>query len=376
MVRITPELLRKRSEHNEGVLSTLEEIALHQFKIRRIEMIDECCPRLQILLLQSNKIRRIENLKRLRELKYLNLALNRISKLENLETLESLEKLDLTANHIHNYRDFRSLSGLTRLRELFVMGNPLQQYPYWREFLIVVIPSLTALDGRAITREERIMASDVCRNHREEIAAIAFETKIPNWDAESDNSDYEDRDANVKIKRAAEETAKGAHEARSVPRERPSRAVNPELGRVQQYNELGFKFWFDELPKSGELVCCVALPVHLPTDGIDVDVDAVSILLVSKESGRQMQLALPHEVYMDRVRCVRVKTTGVLKIYMKTLFPERLRQYDHRSIAEIGMGPITVLEDKGTNQYSSSKAYEQDVEDDDSLPSDIPDLLA
>ncbi|TNJ29013.1 putative U2 small nuclear ribonucleoprotein A' [Giardia muris] len=374
MVRITPELLRKRSEHNEGVLSTLEEIALHQFKIRQIEVIDECCPRLQILLLQSNKIRRIENLKRLRELKYLNLALNRITKLENLETLESLEKLDLTANQIHNYRDFRSLSGLTRLRELFVMGNPLQQYPYWREFLIVVIPSLAALDGRAITREDRIMASDVCRNHREEIAAIAFDAKVPDWEAESDNSDYEDRDASVKIKRAAEETAKGAYDARSVPRERPSRTINPELGRVQQYNELGFKFWFDELPRTGELVCCVALPVHLPTDSVDVDVDAVSILLVSKESGRQMQLALPHEVYMERVRCVRVKATGVLKIYMKVLFPERLRQYEIRPVTETKT--ITVLESVVSTQYGTSKAaYEQDEEDEGSLPSDLPDLL-
>lgn len=29
MVRITEELIRKRSEHNEGCISTLEEITLH-----------------------------------------------------------------------------------------------------------------------------------------------------------------------------------------------------------------------------------------------------------------------------------------------------------------------------------------------------------
>ena len=30
MVEITQDLLRKRAEHNEGMLSTLEEVSLHQ----------------------------------------------------------------------------------------------------------------------------------------------------------------------------------------------------------------------------------------------------------------------------------------------------------------------------------------------------------
>ena len=33
MGRITQELLRKRAEHNDGILSTLEEISLHQENI-------------------------------------------------------------------------------------------------------------------------------------------------------------------------------------------------------------------------------------------------------------------------------------------------------------------------------------------------------
>jgi protein TilB len=37
MVKITAEELRKRAEHNDGCLSTLEEIALHQLDIRKIE---------------------------------------------------------------------------------------------------------------------------------------------------------------------------------------------------------------------------------------------------------------------------------------------------------------------------------------------------
>jgi protein TilB len=50
--------------------------------------------------LQNNIISKIENLNKLKELDYLNLALNNIVKLEGLEGCESLRKLDLTINFI------------------------------------------------------------------------------------------------------------------------------------------------------------------------------------------------------------------------------------------------------------------------------------
>ena len=58
-MRITEELLRKRSEHNDGVLADLEEIALHQFEIEKIEGVGIFCRRLKILLLQNNIIGRL-----------------------------------------------------------------------------------------------------------------------------------------------------------------------------------------------------------------------------------------------------------------------------------------------------------------------------
>lgn len=59
MARITLETLRRRSEHNDGSLLTLEEVALHQQGIERLEVIQEACPMLKILLLQDNLIPRI-----------------------------------------------------------------------------------------------------------------------------------------------------------------------------------------------------------------------------------------------------------------------------------------------------------------------------
>lgn len=61
LILVTVDLVRKRSEHNEGEISTLEEIALHQENIDRIEGLDKWCRDLKILLLQSNLIPKIGN---------------------------------------------------------------------------------------------------------------------------------------------------------------------------------------------------------------------------------------------------------------------------------------------------------------------------
>ena len=51
MVEITQDLLRKKAEHNEGMLSTLEEISLHQLNIKVMENFDRYCRHLKILYL-------------------------------------------------------------------------------------------------------------------------------------------------------------------------------------------------------------------------------------------------------------------------------------------------------------------------------------
>jgi len=59
MVRITEQLVRKRAEHNELEISTLEELSLHQQDIEKIEYLDKWCRDLRILYLQSNLIEKI-----------------------------------------------------------------------------------------------------------------------------------------------------------------------------------------------------------------------------------------------------------------------------------------------------------------------------
>lgn len=118
MVRITQELLRRRAEHNEGILADLKEVTLHQFGIEQIENLATYCRHLEILYLQDNLISKIENLKKLKELKYINLAINNIVQIEGLEGCESLEKLDLTVNFVDDLLSVETLKNNIFLRDL------------------------------------------------------------------------------------------------------------------------------------------------------------------------------------------------------------------------------------------------------------------
>ncbi|BFY99949.1 hypothetical protein BsWGS_02989 [Bradybaena similaris] len=158
MVRITEELVRKRAEHNEMQISTLEEISLHQQDIERLEHLDKWCRDLKILYLQSNLIPKIENVSRLKKLEYLNLALNNIEKIENLEGCESLKKLDLTVNFVGELTSVECLKNLYNFRELFLTGNPCADFGHYREYVIATLPQLQWLDGIEIEKSDRIKA--------------------------------------------------------------------------------------------------------------------------------------------------------------------------------------------------------------------------
>ncbi|KAL2096840.1 hypothetical protein ACEWY4_006047 [Coilia grayii] len=151
-------MVRRRAEHNNCEIFSLEELSLHQQDIERLEHIDRWCRDLRILYLQNNLIPRIENVGRLKKLEYLNLALNNIEIIENLEGCESLQKLDLTVNFVWSLSSVCSLRGNAHLRELYLVGNPCTQYQGYRAYVIATLPQLQSLDGEPIKRAERIRA--------------------------------------------------------------------------------------------------------------------------------------------------------------------------------------------------------------------------
>nr|XP_046178620.1 dynein axonemal assembly factor 11 isoform X2 [Oncorhynchus gorbuscha] len=158
MVLITEDMVRRRAEHNNCEILSLEEVSLHQQDIEKIEHVDKWCRDLKILYLQNNLIPRIENVYRLKKLEYLNLALNNVELIENLEGCESLQKLDLTVNFVGRLSSVESLKNNLHLRELFLVGNPCTEFEGYRQYVVASLPQLKYLDGKEIGRSERIRA--------------------------------------------------------------------------------------------------------------------------------------------------------------------------------------------------------------------------
>eukprot|EP01117_Protostelium_nocturnum_P019047 TRINITY_DN8138_c0_g1_i2.p1 TRINITY_DN8138_c0_g1~~TRINITY_DN8138_c0_g1_i2.p1 ORF type:complete len:267 (+),score=70.44 TRINITY_DN8138_c0_g1_i2:106-906(+) len=237
MVRIDEELLKRRAEHNDGILSTLKEVTLHQFEIEKIENL-HLCRQLEIVYLQSNRIEKLENLSKLKNLKYLNLAVNRITEIENLQGCESLQKLDLTANYISNLKGIANLSELEHLRELYLIGNPCSSLAGYRHYIIQQLPQLQSLDGLEIEKSEKIEArqkfEEINQSIDKEIHDLVQRNPIP--PSESPHN---------------EEKITEKHEESDAP------SFLNEDGTVMQKNEGNWKFMMKEEKDRVTLnVCC------------------------------------------------------------------------------------------------------------------------
>lgn len=103
----------------QGLGATLTSLELGANRIRRIEGLDALV-NLKELWLGKNKIAQIENLDNLKQLTILSLQSNRITKVENLDKLENLEQLLLSHNGIEK---LEGLEHNTKLKMLDVGSN-------------------------------------------------------------------------------------------------------------------------------------------------------------------------------------------------------------------------------------------------------------
>lgn len=183
MAEITRELLRKRAEHNEMMLSTLEEVSLHQQNIKVISGLDIYCRHLKILYFQNNLIEKMEGLSKLKELSYLNLAVNSVKKIEGVRRCESLHKLDLTLNFIdlENLREsIEELEYCPDLQEIYLTGNPCCDWKDYADYVIAKLPQLVRFNGDDISRSQRLAAKSRLAKLEDDLDVLAadnLETK-------------------------------------------------------------------------------------------------------------------------------------------------------------------------------------------------------
>ena len=328
MGRITQELLRKRAEHNDGILSTLEEISLHQENIERIENLEYYCRHIKILYLQDNIIEKLENLDKLKELEYLNLAVNSIQKIENLEKCESLNKLDLTMNFvdIENLKESCDcLSKVPSLREIYLTGNPCEKFKYCREYVIGRCPQIIIYDGNEVKKSERIKAREMMdfmekELERESKEHIIFKQNDP---SEKDPNKYSveyrrnmykelEKEKLENERKKKEESQKPSLWNDPVIKEVPP-PVYKENGEVRICNQGRYDVFLDEdIYTTAITTFRMKLPKFLETNKIKVDLNPNYVRV--DVNGKITQWRFDNDIIVEKATVQRSTTTGILEI--------------------------------------------------------------
>ena len=128
---------------------------LHGCSIRKIEIVDRCV-NCRVLILTFNEIHKIEGLESMTRLERLELGFNLIKRVEGLRGLDRIEKLELNNNLLYRVDDLRVLrESLPSLVNVDLRNNALCDTKTYTANVLSRLPSLTRLDGRQITNEER-----------------------------------------------------------------------------------------------------------------------------------------------------------------------------------------------------------------------------
>ena len=328
MGRITQELLRKRAEHNDGILSTLEEISLHQENIERIENLEYYCRHIKILYLQDNIIEKLENLDKLKELEYLNLAVNSIQKIENLEKCESLNKLDLTMNFvdIENLKESCDcLSKVPSLREIYLTGNPCEKFKYCRDYVIGRCPQIIIYDGNEVKKSERIKAREMMEFMEKELEKESREHVIFNQNdpSEKDPNKYSveyrrnlykdlEKEKLENERKRKEESSKPGLWDEPIIKEVPP-PVYKENGEVRICNQGRYDVFLDEdIYTTAITTFRIKLPKFLDTSKIKVDLNPNYVRV--DVNGKITQWRFDNDIIVEKATVQRSTTTGDLEI--------------------------------------------------------------
>ncbi|KAJ2970255.1 hypothetical protein NUW54_g12771 [Trametes sanguinea] len=156
MVKLTPELI-------ESVPSQLNPVKERQLDLRgytipAIENLGITKDQNDCIDFTDNSIIVLGNIPLLRRLRTLLLANNRISSISQSLHLSvpNLTTLVLTNNNLAELGDLEPLKDVKSLQYLSLIGNPVREKKWYREWLAFRIPNLRVLDFQRIREKVRI----------------------------------------------------------------------------------------------------------------------------------------------------------------------------------------------------------------------------
>ncbi|TEB35100.1 L domain-like protein [Coprinellus micaceus] len=160
-MKLTPELLAQAQSQINPVKE--RQLDLRGYKIPAIENLGVTRDQHDAIDFTDNSIVTLGNLPLLRRLRTLLLANNRIQNISPSLHLSApnLTTLVLTNNDIAELGDLEPLKEFRHLTYLSLIGNPLREKKYYREWLAWRIPSLRVIDFQKIRDKEREAAKSL-----------------------------------------------------------------------------------------------------------------------------------------------------------------------------------------------------------------------
>jgi len=218
------------------------------------------------------------------------------------------------------------------LEDLYLSGNPCEDWPGFKQYVIAHLPRLKQLDGKMVLPHERIKARQLLpqltqdlekaieRNLAKKAAAAGIPVSEGAYTIESRNEMYLEM---AKQKEEKEKNERRRMQGECKPKAEPPGVLNAR-GEIRQCNEGKYDFELDDHTTPGYVIFELAVPKYLETQSLDVDVQPDYVRCVVKD--KVTQLKLPQEISPDGSKVQRSKTTGSLRVEMPIANPEQIRQ--------------------------------------------------
>mmetsp|Transcript_14329 Transcript_14329/g.25665 ORF Transcript_14329/g.25665 Transcript_14329/m.25665 type:complete len:417 (+) Transcript_14329:73-1323(+) len=139
------------------------EIDLRGRRIGSIENLGAVKDQVDVIDLSDNEIERVDNLPKLRRLKWLLLSNNQVSRIQTglHQVVPQLRVLVLSNNRVSLLSEIDKLTGFKHLEVLNLHDNPVQHVEHYRLYVIHKIPSITLLDHDRVRKKERDAAREM-----------------------------------------------------------------------------------------------------------------------------------------------------------------------------------------------------------------------
>lgn len=151
-------------------------LLLRDLKIPYVENLGITRDSYEVIDFNGNELVELSNFPRLKKLHTLLVGRNSITYID-LESfakcVPNLNTLVLVQNNISRFREMCSLSCISKLENLSLMRNPIASDPYYRLFVIWLIPSLKIFDFSKIKQKERDRAKELFGESMDKASSLA-----------------------------------------------------------------------------------------------------------------------------------------------------------------------------------------------------------